>query len=57
MATLPLRLFGVVTEDVTPPPLTIADDDLLGIEVILKFGVAATFTENLIVDPKNGTAN
>ena len=52
---LPLGFFGVETKNVTSPSLTVADDNLFGLKVILEGGKRSSFTEHFPFDLGNGS--
>ncbi len=51
---LPLGFPGIVTKDVTLPSLTVADDNLLGLKVVLEGGVRSPFAEHFPLNLGNG---
>lgn len=42
----PLGFMGIVTKDVASPPFTVADNNLLGLKVVLENGVRSPFVEH-----------
>ena len=47
MLFLSFGFFGVLAQDITLSSFTVTDDDLLGMQVVVKDGITAPFTENL----------
>lgn len=50
MLALSLSLLRVITENIAPPPLAIAHDDLLGVQMVVDDRIPAPVREHLLLD-------